>query len=182
MIVPIVLSRHIRRMPVDCAPAQRSVPSGMPSASDFFTWLSGAADFAEKHPTITITIAALFALFGTPEIGSSEKPWIKSRPGLGWFAVKWLEKYAERTQVWRDLKAEAEALATAVKENSVRVLSLEKVSDWQTRVMLLIASTLKIDVTKTLDGSNVVAVSRESSADLSGEKSKKSIDAPAVPS
>jgi hypothetical protein len=153
----------------------------MPSPSDFFAWLSGAADFIEKHPTITITLAALIALFGTPELGSSEKPWIKSRPGLGWFAVKWLEKYAERTQVWRDLKAEAEALAAAVKENSARVLSLEKVSDWQTRVMLLIASTLKIDVTKTLDGSNVVAVARESSSDL-GEQSKKSVHAPTGPS
>lgn len=154
----------------------------MPSPSEFFSWLGGAADFAEKHPTITITLAALIALFGTPEIGSSEKPWIKSRPGLGWFALKALEKYAERTQVWRDLKVEAEALATAVKENSARVLSLEKVSDWQTRVVLLIASTLKIDVTKTLDGSNVVAVARESVSDTGGKSGEKIGQSSASPS
>lgn len=154
----------------------------MPSPSDFFAWLGGAADFAERHPTITIVAASLIALFGTPEIGPADKPWVKSRPGLGWFAIKLLEKYAERTQVWRDLKTEAEALAAAVKENSARVLSLEKVSDWQTKVMLLIASTLKIDVTKTLDGSTVVAVARESVPDVGGKKPEQTVQAPTVPS
>ena len=93
-----------------------------------------------------------------------------------------IDAYAERTQVWRDLKLEAEALAATVKESAARVGSLEKVVDWQTRVMLLIASTLKIDVTKTLDGSNVVAVARESVPDLGGQQSKKSVDSATGPS
>lgn len=144
----------------------------MPSASDFFVWLNNAASFAERYPTITICVLILLLTFGTPELGPAEKPWIRSRSGLGWLAIKMIDAYAERTQVWRDLKLEAEALAATVKESAARVGSLEKVVDWQTRVMLLIASTLKIDVTKTLDSSTVAAIptARESVSELHGKK------------
>lgn len=152
----------------------------MPSAADFFAWLNSAADFAEKHPTITIAIASLIALFGTPEIGPSEKPWVKPRPGLGWFALKALQQHAERTQVWKNLEARADEIINVGKENVARVGALEKVSDWQTRVLLLIASTLKIDVTKTLDGSNVAVVARESTADVGGKKLEQPSQSPTV--
>lgn len=153
----------------------------MPSASDFFAWLGGAASFAERHPTITIAVLVLVLTFGTPEIGPADKPWVKARTGLGWIAIKFLEKYAERTQVWRDLETEARSLAATVKASAERVGSLEKVVDWQTRVMLLIASTLKIDVTKTLDSSTVIAVTRESIPDVGGKKTEQPVQSSSSP-
>lgn len=154
----------------------------MPSPSDFFAWLSSAATFAESHPTITVCVLILLLTFGTPEVGPTDKPWIRARSGLGWLALKMISAYAERTQVWRDLKTEAEALAATVKESSARVGSLEKVVDWQTRVMLLIASTLKIDVTKTLDSGTVAVVARETVPDANGKSSEKSVQSSAGPS
>lgn len=161
MIVSIDLSSEFFAHPSLASCADSAHPRFMPSPAEFFAWLGGAADFAEKHPTITIATLILILTFGTPEIGPAGKPWIRSRSGIGWFAIKMAEAYAERTQVWRDLKTEAEALAATVKASSERVGSLEKVVDWQTRVMLLIASTLKIDVTKTLDSGTVAVVSRD---------------------
>jgi hypothetical protein len=154
----------------------------MPSPSDFFAWLSGCATFAESHPTITICVLILLLTFGTPEVGPADKPWIRARSGLGWLALKMISAYAERTQVWRDLETKAQELAAAVKESSARVGSLEKVSDWQTRVLLLIASTLKIDVTKTLDSGTVVAVTRESVPDINGKSGEKSAQGSVGPS
>ena len=154
----------------------------MHSASDFFAWLGGAADFAEKHPTITIAVLILLLTFGTPEIGPADKPWIRARSGLGWLALKMINAYAERTQVWRDLKTEAESLAATVKESAARVGSLEKVVDWQTKVMLLIASTLKIDVTKTLDSGTVVAVARESVPDVTRKNDEQPVKSSSSPS
>ncbi len=154
----------------------------MPSPSDFFAWLGGAATFAETHPTITICVLVLLLTFGTPEIGSSDKPWIRARSGLGWLALKMVSAYAERTQVFRDFATEVEAFKATLRTSAEKVGTLERVIDWQTRVLLLIASTLKIDVTKTLSSETVAAVSRESAPDLGGKHDEKPVKGSASPS
>lgn len=156
----------------------------MHSAADFFAWLNSAAGFAEAHPTITIAVLILLLTFGTPEIGPADKPWIKTRSGLGWIALKMVSAYADRTQVFRGIEDEVKAFREQSASTEKRVGAMERVVDWQTQVLVAIASVLKVDPLSLLrktevNQAGVAAVSRESVPDV-GKKGEKSVEAPTV--
>ena len=156
----------------------------MPSASDFFTWLSSAATFAESHPTITVCALVLLLTFGTPELGPADKPWVRARSGLGWLAIKMIAAYTERTRDFQGIEEEVRAFRELMGSIEKRVGESEKVISWQTQVLMAIASVLKIDVLTLLGkkDSPVVPIARESVADIGGQKSEKAVESTAVPS
>ena len=182
MIVSIDLSSRFYKSPSLALRKLSTHLRSMPSATDFFSWLNSAADFAEKHPTITIAVLILFLTFGTPELGPSDKPWIRSRSGLGWLALKMITAYTERTQVFKGLEAEVKIFREQMSSLVARVGESEKVVSWQTQVLMAISSALKIDVLTLLgkDASPVIPVARESVADIGGKKTEKNVDAAPV--
>lgn len=156
-------------------------------ASDVSEYLAAAgqvADALERHPVLTVSVVVLLICIGTPEIGPADKPWIRSRPGIGWLLVKAIEAYAQRTQVFRELESEVKLFREEMSTLGKRVGESEKVLSWQTQVLMAISSALKIDVLTLLGkhDSPVVPIARESVADVSGEKSKKSVESTTVPS
>ena len=156
----------------------------MPSATDFFSWLNSAANFAEHHPTITIAVLILLLTFGTPEVGPADKPWIKSRSGLGWLTLKAISAYTDRTLVFKGIEDEVKLFREEMASLGKRVGESEKVVSWQTQVLMAISSALKIDVLTLLGkhDSPVAPIARESIPDLGGKKIEKVAEAPRVPS
>jgi hypothetical protein len=156
-------------------------------ASDVAEYLSAAgqvADSMERHPVLTVSIVLLLVCVGTPEIGPADKPWVRSRPGIGWLVVKAIEAYAERTQVFRSIEDEVKAFREEMSALGKRVGEGEKVVSWQTQVLMAISSALKIDVLTLLGkhDSPVIPIARESVAEVSGKKGEKHAEAPVVPS
>jgi hypothetical protein len=156
-------------------------------ASDVSDYLAAAghvADAMERHPVLTVSIVALLICIGTPEIGPADKPWVRSRPGIGWLFVKAIEAYTQRTQVFRGLEDEVKAFRGEMGSLGKRLGESEKVISWQTQVLMAIASALKIDVLTLLGKteSPVVAVASESVSDFAGKKREKNDEAPIVPS
>lgn len=116
-------------------------------------WAKAAGDAAqvvEQHPTISTGIVAILIAFGTPEIGPKDKPWLAKRQGLVLplvgVAVRAVEAYISRTQVFKGLEEEIATFRSEIKELGKRVGESEKVVSWQTQVLMAISSALKIDV------------------------------------
>jgi hypothetical protein len=151
--------------------------------SEYVNAFSKVVDALERHPVVTICLAVLIVTIGTPEIGPADKPWVRARSGIGWIAVKLVDAYAEKVQVFKRLEAQFEGFGDRIETLSERVGQQEKVVGWQTQVLMAIASVMKIDVLTLLgNASQVVPVARESVADCVGKKNEKSVETPAVPS
>jgi hypothetical protein len=152
--------------------------------SEYVGAFGQVVDALERHPVVTICLALLIVTIGTPEIGPADKPWVRARSGIGWIAVKLVDAYTEKVQVFKRLELRLESYGDKMDTLGERVGQSEKVIAWQTQVVLAIASVLKIDVLTLLgkQDSQVVPVARESVADVGGKKNEKNVDAPAVPS
>ena len=146
-------------------------------------WAKAAGDAAhviEQHPTISTGIVALLIAFGTPEVGPKDKPWLAKRQGLVLplvgVAVRAVEAYVSRTQVFKGLEEEIATFRSEIKNLGERVGESEKVVSWQTQVLMAISSALKIDVLTLLHRSGSDApVSSTAVSALSG------IGSPGVP-
>lgn len=98
------------------------------------TWLSAVREFASivsEYRMAFFLIATLIVLIGVPEIGPKDRPWIRSRKGF-------LDAYRERSEVFAAIRDE-------MREHS-------KKTDLHTRVLLVIASHLGIDIAKIVEG------------------------------
>ena len=152
--------------------------------SDYIGAIAQVVDALERHPVVTICLAVLIVTIGTPEIGPADKPWVRARSGIGWIAVKLVDSYAEKVQVFKRLEVQVESFGEKMLLLAERVGESEKVVAWQTQVVLAIASVLKIDVLTLLGKTNspIVPIARESVSDVGGKKIEKSGEAVTVPS
>jgi hypothetical protein len=152
--------------------------------SEYLGMFVQVLDVLERHPVVTICLAVLIVTIGTPEIGPADKPWVRARSGVGWIAVKLVDAYVEKVQVFKRLEAQVESFGEKMVTLSERVGESEKVVAWQTQVVLAIASVLKIDVLTLLGKTNspIVPLARESVTEVVGKKSEKHAEAPVVPS